>query len=1016
MEQARICLEEATAQQASLLAVALQKSWLNPKQVQEIQQLSQTGSAAAAALDSSHGGHMEARQIKKTPMPMIGERLGDFHIKRILGRGAMGIVYGAERGGVEYALKIVVKNAEPEALVRFEREAQSLAAVDQHPNIVRIHSFEHSNDQWFFVLDLIEGESLERRLERGAIADFDWALEVIEKMAAALYHVHQNDIIHRDLKAGNILIRSEDNEPFLADFGLVKRMDLQTLTRAGESLGTPLFMSPEQIQGEAIDPRTDLWSLGIVLYQMCTGVVPFQGETLSDLACTIVNDEPKRPRELEPDIPKDVEAIILCCLQKDLKLRYSSGAELARDCALFRKGAAIDFASSRKIRNRTIALIILIMGFLLVIPVSYRIYSKHETEQEWQRELDAVTRDLQSSIQSMKSRRMSFIGKYLLAASSMNTPEKFSVKTKQQSQLALEQSMIEFDKTVAEATNTGLEALAADIKRRHKNVRLMREGLLYVTFHELYIDPARSDQELVRERLPRSFIPLLKGFRWLLLKDWDKARAEFSKAKSLSDEVSAMGRYGEMIVNFQLKNWESVLDSCARLESNIQLAKLVSFVRKETLKEALFQLLSDPKSRPQTIQRTAQRWEKLFFSKRDKEALWQAFNSDIEQRFKKRERTESLQLQLLRCYFNIKSLKRHYPSWKLPPLDRQLHLTAAALATQKKERASAYYHYLQVRKLDPEFKLPRDFRMENIPKIMTEAFAERNNKKSLELWFDMVLAASRSGLFVPYVTEEWILQLYRRGVVQDKIDKAPDDPAAKYWRGRVWLAGLRGTLGADEALKMVKQCIADLSYVIESPSIAKAFVAIAMTERICCRLDLPNASQYLQISLDELKIIETLPHPSPDQVYLVKYDLIGGRVPLKDALAVLKLAQKCAQDRWLRTQNHELAKNRPRDAPLIPLNEIDYGNVMSSIYRRRAELYLLRNRFKEAVPQASQAVKFQDDDNAVYTLGKTFLYNRDFKSAEALLKRFSERKQRPLMQRLIEELQALKRQLNGGGN
>ena len=188
----------------------------------------------------------------------------------------------------------------PDALLRFEREAEAAAAVDRHPNVVHIHRVVHTAAGPAIVLDYVEGESFDVTLRREGPLPADRALDIALPIVRALGHVHRNGIVHRDLKPANVLIRSSDGAPLLGDFGLARVLDAETLTRTGEMLGTPRSMAPEQVTGRSVDARADIWAVGVLLYEAITGRAPFEGETVVQLCQAICRQSPRPPGELVP--------------------------------------------------------------------------------------------------------------------------------------------------------------------------------------------------------------------------------------------------------------------------------------------------------------------------------------------------------------------------------------------------------------------------------------------------------------------------------------------------------------------------------------------------------------------------------------------------------------------------------------------------------------------------------------------------------------------------------------------
>jgi len=262
--------------------------------------------------------------------PSLGIRIGKYKILEILGKGGMGTVYRAHDTNLDrpVALKVLIGDADDEhAVARFIREARTAARL-QHPNIVAVYDFGETGKIHFIATELIEGKSLDKLVyehitpRRG--------LNIVRKSALALHHAHENGVVHRDVKPSNILIDKND-EPHVADFGLAKHAHDSKLTISGTVVGTPSYISPEQGEGKAIDGRADLYALGATLYHILTGIPPFEGFSALDILRKAVSEEPANPRSINPGIPKDVETIIMKCMEKNPKNRYANCLELARD-------------------------------------------------------------------------------------------------------------------------------------------------------------------------------------------------------------------------------------------------------------------------------------------------------------------------------------------------------------------------------------------------------------------------------------------------------------------------------------------------------------------------------------------------------------------------------------------------------------------------------------------------------------------------------------------------------------
>ncbi|MFO1064978.1 MAG: serine/threonine-protein kinase [Pirellulales bacterium] len=269
--------------------------------------------------------------LPPTHPEMLG-RIGRYDVERLIGSGGMGVVFKAY--DTDLNRPVAVKLLAPylagngSARTRFAREARAAAAVvDDH--VVPIHNVETNGDHPFLVMKFIGGGSLQQRIDREGPLELCEVLRIGMHAAKGLAAAHAQGLIHRDVKPSNILLDEGVDRALLTDFGLARASDDADLTRSGFHPGTPHYMSPEQVRGEAIDARSDLFGLGCVMYAMCTGHPPFRSETSYAVLRRITDDAPRPIRETNPNVPAWLQQIVMKLLAKSREDRYRSALEVS---------------------------------------------------------------------------------------------------------------------------------------------------------------------------------------------------------------------------------------------------------------------------------------------------------------------------------------------------------------------------------------------------------------------------------------------------------------------------------------------------------------------------------------------------------------------------------------------------------------------------------------------------------------------------------------------------------------
>jgi hypothetical protein len=282
------------------------------------------------------------------PLPRPGDVIDGYRVEKLLGKGGMGAVFLArhETSGAEAALKCMLVEGEDAGpfLERFKREMEAVAKVDRQAGIARIRSFGFFGAKRlpYAAMDFIRGGDLSERLQKGPLEP-RLAASFVTKIARAVHHCHEQGVIHRDLKPANILVRADDEEPFVTDFGLARDDTKERLTLTGEVLGTPAYMAPEQAEGqpERQDRRTDVYALGAILYECLVGEPPFAGSSNVILLKKVLLEDPRSPASRRPGVPDELSVIALRCLAKEKIHRYPTAAELASELGRYLRGEPI---------------------------------------------------------------------------------------------------------------------------------------------------------------------------------------------------------------------------------------------------------------------------------------------------------------------------------------------------------------------------------------------------------------------------------------------------------------------------------------------------------------------------------------------------------------------------------------------------------------------------------------------------------------------------------------------------
>ncbi len=252
----------------------------------------------------------------------------------------------------------------PTSSLASRREIQ-LASEITHPNVLRVYDLSDAEGKRFLTMQYVDGMTLSAHLRRRGLPETREAVSIFRQLCAALAAAHEKGVVHRDMKPGNVMINA-DGQAFVMDFGLARSLALSGLTQTGAVLGTPHYMSPEQVSGQKVDARTDVYALGVMLFQMLTGELPFQGESTFEIMMQRVQKDPPAAHELNPEIPSYLGKILERCMERDPSLRYADAGEILADL----DAQQVETNFLHQVKKRRKPLLRIAVGVLLALIVA----------------------------------------------------------------------------------------------------------------------------------------------------------------------------------------------------------------------------------------------------------------------------------------------------------------------------------------------------------------------------------------------------------------------------------------------------------------------------------------------------------------------------------------------------------------------------------------------------------------------------------------------------------------------
>lgn len=859
-----------------------------------------TSAETTARDQGSRGESAESR------LPLVGEVIDGYRIYSRLGVGGMGAVYAAERDGERYAFK-VMSCEDPAALARFEREAQALAAVDVHPNVVGIHAFSKSGRRPYLVLDLIEGRSLEDHIGEGRRFAVEEALMMLIKVADALQFIHDRRILHRDLKPGNILIRASDEEPFLTDFGLAKIVDRSHITSTNDVIGTPCYMAPEQLTGEneRIAPTADVWALGAMLYELTTGSQPFRGSTNAALSQSILAADPESPRRLDAAIPRAVETIILKALSERPRDRYRTARAFADDCRRALEGAPVRARrlgwlrrAHRKVQRRygisgLVLVYLLLLNLALIPAVLLRRARQEAAIQRWSGDFLAAYRPLNRRLEDARPGFGRHVARHILASRPRLMPSSLRGGCFQcRSSPAILRDFAALEAVVADAElhSVGDDYLTALISRADLAALRGRVHIL-----------ARLAGLRSREGEPRAFTGSAAAILTAIDADDPAAARSAFERLTAEEETKRLGVFGLGLGASEDRDWERALKLLSKLGDDDEWAALVRPALRQASGEVAMTQLFAAEAGHAGLDRALKRFASLLEEDAERVERWRRWNAAVAARFAVIEPERGAA-----AYRRLEEARRLFSELRRPRLSRGLHLRLARAAEASGDDPEAFAHFLEVLKLSPDFELPERFRSEALSHSILNAFNPDKDDAERRRLFELILAMSRAGRFLVGVNFEWASRLVEAEHLDRLIERAPHDPSLRFWRALV--RGARGDLRDPKLRRKVRE---ELALAANNEDLTPLLRSLAFEQR--GRLAL--RSRKRGAARQDLRAALNLGHPKPDRIERFLADC---EESLEARLRRLIRARELTEDRFQKTLQGSLELGRPPACPSKP--------------------------------------------------------------------------------------------------
>lgn len=959
-EAAQKCLVEASRTGADFLRTATEHGFLSQAQAQALSHVARlSGSEERVRTrvimpDSDprspervRAGHCEGK-AHKGPLK-VGERVGAYRIVRFLAMGGMGVLYLVrhEQGpddGPLFVLKVLKGATHKDDTSRFEREAQAAAAVDKHPNIVTIHSFGQHKVGPYMVLDYVQGRSLDQELaDRDQGFSEPEALNLVLKLGQALVHAHGKGVYHRDLKPQNVLVRDLDGEVLLTDFGLAKKLDAETLTRAGDVLGTPHYMSPEQIRGQAVRGDADVWALAVLLFELLSKQRPFPGMSFQALAHQITKDPPADLQALRPGVSQGVTHLIHRALNKDRQQRVSEMTEFVDLLQTAKRGGPIKAPETRRSwRALSVVGVALLALLLVVIGV-------------WSGQRSAQRERVQAALARVPSRDglETFVCECLL-----QRVKDTKIQTDHLKNIAKWRRLSEHLKGLR-------DSFRGDQRRRWLLFEGYCELVTALTRQDLAFSPELSEQDFAKAFLValRAFDRGQYGQAAELFRDLGKQYPESKRITGVMNVVVAVNAHSwsELFLA-----WPQALPRQVRND-------LIQRVMTGMI-DSIFQVKA-PDIRSGDLN---------LLSARYGEGFWSDWNQKVKLRCQgifAQPPSIALLRKIDRVLSELKMVhsQAHYPG-------RHGVLTLLGEAEELCEQEKffeAFENYRRVRAVMPQFKLDENFPIRDLEvslvfnnKDFIDSSKTHQDESTLLRMFAFMVEVGHMGAYLDALGYNHITQLYNKGHFNKPPLNSHSNSILCFWRAKRFSPTVdlkrRRVHDIEEDWKAI---LSDLDSALRDPQLSPNFRAEALIDRVRLRFHLvgltaldargrPDGKRFQEALskvyselLAELAAAEKLYPVFPERIPTMRFRIARERMSTQELCVVLDQAEQTLKKRFLAGRDYGIRSERPALFQIGTLEDEAYRIQLTRLIDLRFTLLAERMQTDAAEEQVRRRAK-----------------------------------------------------------